>query len=165
MNQQSLFSVDLHLLLATLACFFWGFGYGWWIHKTKTGQIFEREFTWMATALGITVDLFLLAVITGVIPWEFISVLVASAIGIIIMALIYGYPVVDNGSFRPKWLLEDGVAISLKCYETTLDLLKYDLPQEARDDIKRLLSIQDSLREKLREARKSIIKKKSHLTQ
>lgn len=101
-TQETLFSVNLHLLLATSICLAWGFCYGWWLHKTERGQIFERQFTWIATALGLSVDIFVLAVFTGIIPWEFISVLVASAVGVIVMALIYGYPVIDNGSFTPK---------------------------------------------------------------
>lgn len=58
-------------------------------------------------------------------------------------------------------MLEDSTALTLSLYKKTLDLFKYqELPAAAVDDIKALLAIQDTLREKIKEARRTIIKKR-----
>ena len=145
----SLISLDLWLILRVLTAFSWGWGYGAWLHTTRTGQTFEREFTWLATVIGVGVDLSL------AFPgnwWAVTCVIAASSVGVITMALIHGYQKseVNIRSYKVKWGLEDATAQSHTITDKLTELLRTtEIPQEVVCRLSEILAAAHTLNSQL----------------
>lgn len=72
--------------------------YGYWLHKTEKGREFERNLTFLATIVGMGMVKFL-SFQNEAAWWIDTGVLAASAIGIIVFALKYGYHT-DNPNYK-----------------------------------------------------------------
>lgn len=152
-TELSQISVDLALILRVIAAFLWGWGFGFWLHLTRKGQILERQYTWLATVVGLAVDM----AIAFPESWFVVAAVIsASAIGIIALAQLLGYPDdVNANSYKLKWGLEDGIATASRIVDDLTELLKRDdLPQPIAPRVSKALARSYTLKGILVDARK-----------
>lgn len=93
-----LISENLDVFLRILLGLIWGFSYGFWLHRSDKGRDFERNLTFLATIVGMGVVKFL-SFQNVAAWWVDTGVLAASAVGIVVFALKYGYHT-DNPNYK-----------------------------------------------------------------
>lgn len=155
MNETTLqFSQDWTIFLRILTAFGWGAGYGYWLHFTKTGQVLDRQHTWLATSIGLGVDLLL------AFPGDWfmvVAVIAASAVPIAALARIYGYPEpdVNFNSNKVKWGLEDAVSLSIRLTEHLTCLLETEqLTPETVSKVSKIIALTHRLKSIVVDARR-----------
>ena len=116
-------SIDLILISRVLIAFSWGILYAIWLQHTRQGRFMAAERTWLATVIGVGVDLLIAYPADW---WVVCAVIAASSLGIIGRALWNEQRQTPEKWHRNriKWGLLDAAAVIDEIITTIIELLE-----------------------------------------
>ena len=146
-------SIDFLLIARCFTALLWGILFALFLQHNRHGQFWAARRTWLAVVIGVGVDL--LIAYGG--DWlTVVAVITFSSVGIIGRSLVNEREEdLNPRSYKIKWGLEDGIALSNWLISELNDLLKNgQLGQEENRSVSRALGLAHQLSEKIKAARR-----------
>lgn len=84
--------MNISWLFGGVLALIWGFAFAWYLWQTDHGQWLFVRHTWVATSIGIGVDLLILFPLIPLYDWLVVVVVIAlSSVGIVVASLATGH--------------------------------------------------------------------------